>query len=82
MILEDSFEEAAPVDRVWSVLKDIPRVSGCIPNATITEIVDARTYKAAVSVKVGPVSVSYKATITVESSRINPTPCAVRRRRG
>lgn len=67
MILEDSFEEAAPVDRVWPVLKDIPRVSACIPNATITEMVDDRTFKASVGVKVGPVSVNYKATITIES---------------
>ena len=67
MIIEDSFEEAAPIDRVWPVLKDIPRVAGCIPNASITDVVDERTYKAAVGVKVGPVSVQYNATITVES---------------
>lgn len=67
MIIDDGFDVAAPVDRVWPVLKDVPRVATCIPNAEITEVVDEKTYRAKVSVKVGPVSVSYRATILVES---------------
>lgn len=67
MIIEDSFEVEAPVERVWPLLKDVPRVATCIPNAEITEVVDERTYRAKVAVKVGPVSVSYRATIVVES---------------
>jgi hypothetical protein len=65
--IEDSFEVDAPVERVWALLKDVPRVATCIPNAEITEVVDERTYRAKVSVKVGPVSVSYRALIAVES---------------
>jgi carbon monoxide dehydrogenase subunit G len=67
VIIEDSFEVEAPVERVWPLLKDVPRVATCIPNAEITEVVDERTYRAKVAVKVGPVSVSYRATIVVES---------------
>jgi carbon monoxide dehydrogenase subunit G len=66
MIIEDSFEVAAPVERVWDVLKDIPRVASCIPGATITETVDERTYRGNVGIKVGPVNVTYNATIVVE----------------
>src|SRR5579872_1189216 len=66
MIIEDEFRVEAPVERVWNVLKDIPRVAGCIPGATITEVVDPRTYRAKVGMKVGPVNVSYDATILVE----------------
>jgi carbon monoxide dehydrogenase subunit G len=66
MIIEDSFEVAAPVERVWDVLKDIPRVASCIPGAKITETVDDRTYRGNVGIKVGPVNVSYDATIVVE----------------
>jgi uncharacterized protein len=66
MIIEDSFEVAAPVEVVWNVLKDIPRVASCIPGATITETVDERTYRGNVGIKVGPVSVSYNATIVIE----------------
>lgn len=67
MIIDDGFDVAAPVDRVWPVLKDVPRVATCIPNAEITEVIDEKTYRAKVSVKVGPVSVSYRATIRVDS---------------
>lgn len=67
MTIDDSFEVDAPIDRVWALLKDIPRVATCIPNAEITEVVDDKTYRAKVAVKVGPVSVSYRTTIVVES---------------
>jgi carbon monoxide dehydrogenase subunit G len=67
MIIDDSFDVDAPVESVWPVLCDVPRVATCIPNAEITDVVDAKTYKAKVSIKVGPVAVSYRATIVVES---------------
>ena len=67
MIIDDGFDIAAPIDRVWTLLKDIPKVATCIPRAEVTDVVDERTYKAKASVKVGPVEVSYRATITVES---------------
>lgn len=66
MIIEDAFEVDAPVDRVWSVLKDVPRVATCIPGTKITEEVDPKTFRGTVGVKVGPVNVNYKATIVVE----------------
>lgn len=67
MIIDDAFDVDAPIDRVWPVLRDIPRVATCIPRAEITEVVDERTYRAKASVKVGPVEVAYRAVITVES---------------
>jgi carbon monoxide dehydrogenase subunit G len=52
---------------VWPVLLDVPRVATCIPNAEITEVVDDKTYRAKVSIRVGPVGVSYRTTIIIES---------------
>jgi carbon monoxide dehydrogenase subunit G len=66
MIIEDGFDVQAPVERVWALLRDVPRVAGCIPNAEITEIIDPNNYRARVGVKVGPVSVAYNARIAVE----------------
>jgi len=66
MTIDEGFDVDAPIERVWPVLRDIPRVATCIPRAEITEVVDERTYKARASVKVGPVEVSYRATITVD----------------
>lgn len=57
----------APIEKVWAVLVDIPRVTTCLPGAEITEVIDANTYKANVTLKVGPIGVSYRAVITRES---------------
>jgi len=65
VIIDDGFDADAPLARVWTLLKDIPTVARCIPNAEITEVVDDKTYRAKVSLKVGPVSVSYRTTIVV-----------------
>ncbi len=67
MVIRDSFDVDAPLETVWALLKDVPRVATCIPNAKVTEVVDDRTYKAEVGIKVGPVAVSYKVTIVIES---------------
>ncbi len=67
MIVENAFDVEAPLDAVWPVLKDVPRVAACIPGAKVTEIVDERTYRADVVVKAGPVTVQYRATIVIES---------------
>lgn len=67
MTIDNAFEVDAPIERVWPFLCDIPQVATCIPNAEITETIDAKTYKAKVSIKAGPVSVSYRATLVVES---------------
>ena len=66
MIIDEGFDADAPLERVWALLKDIPTVARCIPNAEITEVVDEKTYRAKVALRVGPVSVSYRATIFVE----------------
>ena len=67
MTIDDGFDVPAPIDRVWPLLRDVPRVATCMPDVAITEVVDEFTYRAAVAVKVGPVSVSYRATIAVDT---------------
>lgn len=63
---ENSFEVALPPDAAWHVLLDIPRIAKCLPGATLTEIVDERTYKGNVNVKVGPVALTFAGTATFE----------------
>lgn len=67
MTIDDVFEVDAPLERVWPVLKDVPRVAGCIPGAEITETVDDHTYRAKVNFKAGPVSLTYRATIMMKN---------------
>ncbi len=59
MKLENAFEVPLPPDEAWAVLLDIERIAPCLPGAAITEIVDDRSYKGTVSLRLGPVALSF-----------------------
>ena len=61
--IEKSFVLKAPTGAVWDFLTDPRRVAGCLPGAAITEQVDDTTYGGTITVKVGPVTASYKGTM-------------------
>jgi carbon monoxide dehydrogenase subunit G len=58
MEFDSTLEVPLPPDEAWKVLLDIQRVAACIPGAELTEVVDARTYKGRVAVRIGPVAMS------------------------
>jgi hypothetical protein len=64
--IEKSFVLKAPAGAVWDFLTDPRRVAGCLPGAAITEKVDDTTYAGTITVKVGPVTASYKGTMRFE----------------
>lgn len=66
MLIEDSFEVPEQADRVWAFLLDVERVAPCMPGAELTEIVDDRTWKGKVAVKIGPVGLSFAGTAVME----------------
>ncbi|HKF21714.1 MAG TPA: SRPBCC family protein [Candidatus Angelobacter sp.] len=68
--VEKTFQVQQPVERVWAFLSDPRRVATCVPGAQITEQVDDRNYKGAISVKVGPSVTDYRGT--VEIVRLDP----------
>src|SRR5277367_4670140 len=51
---------------VWAFLTDPQRVAGCLPGAAIGEKLDEKTYSGTMTVKVGPVSSSYKGKVIFE----------------
>ena len=59
MQLAQSFEVAAPIDRVWKALVDIEHVAPCLPGAAITGRADDGSYEGSFKVKIGPASASY-----------------------
>ena len=60
---------AAP-EAVWSFLTDLPRVARCLPGAAIGEKVDEKTSTGTMTIKVGPVSSTYKGKVVFE--RLDP----------
>ena len=60
---------AAP-DAVWSFLTDLPRVARCLPGAAIGEKIDEKTSTGTMTIKVGPVSSTYRGKVVFE--RLDP----------
>lgn len=61
-----TFVIKAPAAGVWEFLIDPQRVARCLPGASITDKLDEKTYSGAMTVKVGPVSSSYKGKVVFE----------------
>ena len=65
MIIENSFEVPAPIDNVWSYLLQVEKVVPCMPGAELTETIDDKNWKGKVTVKLGPVSLSFAGKVTM-----------------
>ena len=63
--IEKTFQVKEPIEQVWAVLSDPRKVAACVPGAQITEQVDEKTYKGAISVKVGPSVTDYKGEVQI-----------------
>jgi carbon monoxide dehydrogenase subunit G len=66
MKIEKSFVVAAPLDEVWAFLTDPRKVASCLPGAAVTDQIDDRSYGGTMTVKVGPVTASYKGKMRFE----------------
>src|SRR5215813_15218065 len=45
---------------------DIKRIAPCMPGAELTEVVDDKTYKGKIGVRLGPVALTFAGTVTFE----------------
>jgi uncharacterized protein len=66
MEISKSFVVRASSEAAWSFLTDPVRVARCLPGAAITNQVDERTHAGTITVKVGPVTATYKGTMRFE----------------
>lgn len=66
MLIENSFEVSAPIDRVWSYLLDVEQVVPCMPGAELTETIDESNWKGKVTIKLGPVSLAFAGKVNME----------------
>jgi uncharacterized protein len=66
MEIENEFTVPAPVDHVWAFLLDVERVAPCMPGAELTDVVDDTTWKGKVHMKLGPVSLAFSGTVTMQ----------------
>jgi uncharacterized protein len=66
MQLQNRVPVPLPVEDAWKVLLDVRRIAPCMPGAELTEIVDERTFKGLVRVKVGPIALAFSGEARLE----------------
>lgn len=66
MKFENSFDVSLPPAEAWPVLMDVERIAPCMPGATLTELVDDKTFKGTVSVRLGPVALTFAGEASFE----------------
>jgi len=64
--VEKTFKVKHDVEHVWALLSDPTKVVTCVPGAKLTEVVDEKTYKGTISVKVGPTLSEFKGQVYIE----------------
>jgi carbon monoxide dehydrogenase subunit G len=67
MEFDNSFDVPLAPARAWALLMDIPRIAPCMPGAELTEIVDARNYKGKISVRLGPVALTFAGRVEFDA---------------
>src|SRR5574342_566717 len=65
MLIKDSFLINAPQEKVWDFLFDIPKLSGCVPGIESVEMVDEKTYRGKLVLKVGPIKSAFTGIVTL-----------------
>ena len=66
MEFDNSFEVPLPIGDAWKVLMDIRRIAPCMPGAELTDVVDDRTYKGKIGVRLGPVALTFAGIVKFE----------------
>ncbi len=66
MEFDNSFEVPLPPEQAFAVLLDIPRIAPCMPGAELTEIADPQNYKGKISVRLGPVALTFAGRVQFE----------------
>jgi carbon monoxide dehydrogenase subunit G len=59
MLIQNSFEIPLQPQEAWNLLMDIPRIAPCMPGAELTGQTPDGGYQGKVSVKLGPVALSF-----------------------
>jgi carbon monoxide dehydrogenase subunit G len=66
MLIENDFEVAQPVDKVWRFFDDIPQVAACLPGTELTDDLGGNKYRGKVAIRMGPVRLQFAGTAQIK----------------
>lgn len=61
--IEERYVVRAPAGPVWEFLVDPLRVVSCVPGGELEQVLDDRTYRGSVRVRVGPLTLAYRGRV-------------------
>ncbi len=61
--IEETFQVAAPIEVVWKFMMEPRQVVTCLPGAELEEVIDDRTFRGAVKVKLGAINARYRGQV-------------------
>lgn len=70
MQIEKTFNVAAPLDRVWAFITSPEQVGPCMPGCQHVEVTGPGSYRAVISIKMGPI----KTTINFQINTVEERP--------
>ena len=62
--IQEKFQVAAPVEKVWAFMMSPENVVTCLPGATLDEIIDEDSFVGGVKVKIGAITARYKGQLS------------------
>jgi len=60
VLIEESFQVTAPIDRDWQFIRDPQSVGPCLPGCRGIEAAGPNTYTSTIKVGLGPIKTSFK----------------------
>jgi uncharacterized protein len=66
MQFQNIFTVPLSPDEAWRVLMDVKRIAPCMPGAELTEVIDRTNFKGRISVRLGPVALTFDGTVKLE----------------
>lgn len=68
--LKESFEVAAPIEKVWQFLMTPENVVDCMPGGALTEKLNDKSFVGTVTLKIGAITAKYSGTITYTTADV------------
>lgn len=68
MDLSNRFDVPVSPEAAFALLLDVERVIGCVPGAELVERVDERTYRCKVTLRLGPVALTFRGTASIDQA--------------
>lgn len=70
MHLQQQFRVPAPIDSAWTTLLDVKGLVGCVPGATLTEVIGDSKWKGTLDFTLGAIHLTFDGTVELKQADV------------